>query len=269
MIGARGRLTSMAVAAAVSAVASAAAAQFQYQFRVYEPPIHNAEYTGRFTFARIKFQTAPGGYGYCGLPAWAHGYQSCRGGIRAETSLMRIMNEISLLGPRVEDSVVLTFDDPQLSKFPVAYLAEAGFWTLNDEEAAGLRAYLLKGGFVIFDDFRDDPGGNFAWGNFEANMRRAMPEGRFIDLIPPHPVFDSFFRIEALDILPQSYDLGRPIVRGLFEDNDRGKRLMAVANYNTDVADFWEFSATGLLPVDESNEAYKVGVNYIMYALTH
>ena len=81
----------------------AAAGQSFGDFRFYEPPIRNPDYDGRFTFARIKFVSAPGGYGYCGLPAWAHGYQSCRGGSRAETRLMRILNEISLLGPRIED----------------------------------------------------------------------------------------------------------------------------------------------------------------------
>jgi hypothetical protein len=100
-------------------------------------------------------------------------------------------------------------------------------------------------------------------------MRRVIPGAQFIDLKPPHPIFDSFFRIETLDIIPQSYDDGRPIVRALFEDNDPAKRLLAVANYNTDIADFWEFSATGFRPIDESNEAYKIGVNYIIYGLTH
>ena len=57
--------------------------------------------------------------------------------------------------------------------------------------------------------------------------------------------------------------------RGIFEDNDPKKRLMAIVNFNTDISEFWEFSATGFRPIDESNEAYKLGVNYIMYGLTH
>src|SRR5579863_10507899 len=60
-----------------------------------EPGIRNVRYDGRFTFARVKYTTGPGGYYYCGLPAWAHGYASCRGGTRAERSLMQIMKEIS------------------------------------------------------------------------------------------------------------------------------------------------------------------------------
>ena len=69
--------------------------------------------------------------------------------------------------------------------------------------------------------------------------------------------------------MAQYYDEGRPVFRGLFEDNDPQKRLIAIANFNTDISDFWEFSATGFRPIDESNEAYKLGVNYIMYGMTH
>ena len=245
-------------------------AQFRFVDRTgLEPVTHNIPYDGRFTFARLKYTTGPGGYYYCGLPAWAHGYLSCRGGSRAEESLMKIMNELSYLNPHIEDSVVLAVDDPELAKYPVAYMTEAGFWTLNDKEAAAFRAYLQKGGFAIFDDFRDPPRGGGGWENFEANMRRVIPGAQFVDLDPSQAIFNSFFAIESFDIIPQSYDQGRVVIRGLFEDNDPKKRLMAIANFNTDISDFWEFSATGFRPIDESNEAYKLGVNYIMYGMTH
>lgn len=268
MLGSRGRPAAIVAALVVSSTLVMSGQRFPFTFTV-DPLVRNAEYDGRFTFARLKYQTAPGGYGYCGLPSWAHGYQSCQGGVRAETSLMRIMHDISYLNPQVEDTVVLALDDPRLAQYPTAYLAEAGFWTMTDREAEAFRAYLLKGGFVIFDDFRDLTGDGAAWANFEANMRRVIPGARFVDLAPPHPIFDSFFRIETLDIIPQSYDDDRPIIRGLFEGNDPRGRMLAVVNYNTDIADFWEFSSTGFRPIDESNEAYKVGVNYIIYALTH
>ena len=142
---------------------------------------------------------------------------------------------------------------------------------MTDKEAAGLRAYLLKGGFVIFDDFRNVPydHGGEGWENFSANMRRVIPDGRFVDLDPSESIFHSFFEIDSFDIIPQYYDQGRPILRGLFEDNDPTKRLMVMVNLNTDVSNFWEFSAQGLKPIDESNQAYKLGVNYVIYGLTH
>jgi hypothetical protein len=141
---------------------------------------------------------------------------------------------------------------------------------MTEAEATALRSYLLKGGFVIVDDFKVAGGiGGSGWELFEANMRRVLPEARFVDLDASHPIYHSFFEIESLDIIPQAYNAGRPIFRGLFEDNDPTKRLMMVVNYNTDISQFWEWSSTGLRPIDETNEAYKLGVNYIVYGLTH
>jgi hypothetical protein len=107
------------------------------------------------------------------------------------------------------------------------------------------------------------------WANMEGNLRKAIPESQLIPLEPSMRVFDSFFTIPSFDVIPQDYDRDRPEFFGLFEDNDPNKRLMVVVNYSTDVSDFWEFSGTGFRPIAESNEAYKLGVNYLIYGLTH
>jgi hypothetical protein len=237
--------------------------QFDLNILRSEPSVHHIPYDGRFTFARLRYTSGPGGYYYRGLPAWAHGYPS------AEWNLMSILNEISALAPHVAESNVFALDDPELCQFPVAYMTEAGFWTMTDAEAAAFRAYLLKGGFAIFDDFRGDGRGGGGWENFEGNMRRVLPDGRFVELDSSQPIFHSFFEIDSLDIVPQYYDQGKPAFRGLFEGNDPTRRLMVIANYNTDISNFWEFSATGFKSVDESNEAYKLGIDYVMYGLTH
>jgi Domain of unknown function (DUF4159) len=271
MITWNSRGTGAAVAALILLATGSAVAQRGFGQRGFgqrepaeAPKVHNIPYDGRFTFARIEYETAPGGYYYRGLPAWAHGYPT------AELNLMKIMNEVSLLHPHLEGSNVIALDDPALFQYPVAYMTEAGYWMMNDKEAAGLRAYLLKGGFLIFDDFRDDwYRGGGGWQNFEMNMRRVIPNAQFIDLTADNPIFHAFFDIDSLDIIPQYYDQGPPVLRGLFEDNDPSKRMMAMINFNTDVSNFWEFSGEGFVPVDLSNEAYKLGVNYVMYGLTH
>jgi hypothetical protein len=104
-------------------------------------------------------------------------------------------------------------------------MAEPGFLTLTDGEVAAFRGYLLKGGFVIFDDFAERRGG---WDNFEAQMRRVLPEGRFVDLDASNPIFHAFFEIPNLDIIPQYYDTGKPIFRGIYENNDPTKRLLVM-----------------------------------------
>jgi hypothetical protein len=142
-------------------------------------------------------------------------------------------------------------------------MSEPGFWTLSDKEAEGLRAYLHKGGFVIFDDFR-----GWDLDNFQAQIRRALPESRLVELDATHPIFHSFFEINSLEFV-QYYDRGKPVFYGIFEDNDPKKRLMVIANYNNDLGEYWEFSDTGFVPIDLSNEAYKYAVNYMIYAMTH
>ena len=227
-----------------------------------DPVIQAVPYDGRFTFARLKYNTAPGGFYYGGLPSWAHGYP------KAEYNLIRISREITTMKMHLDASNVLSLDDPMLMKYPVAFMTEAGYWTMNDKEAAGLKSYLLKGGFVIFDDFRDGRG-VASWSNFQANMKRVLPDAHFVDLDPSHPIFHSFFEINSFSIIPQSYGAGRPIFRALFENNDPRQRMIAMINFNTDVSDFWEFASTGMYLVSDSNEGYKLGVNYLVYALTH
>ena len=231
-----------------------------------EPESLNRPYDGRFTFARLKYTTAPGGYWYQGLPSWAHGYPM------SEDNLMRIMNEVSYLGARTDAYDLFSLDDDELMKYPIAYITEAGWWTLTDSEAEAFRKYLQKGGFVIFDDFKvpgDFGAGGGGWERFEENMKRVLPGAKFVEMTPAHPIFHSFFEINSLDIVPQAYDQGRPMFRALFEDNDPNKRIMIIAAYNTDMSEFWEWSDTGYAPVEVSNQAYKIGINLFMYGLTH
>jgi hypothetical protein len=267
--GRRRRTAAIACASLIS-VAAAALAQREFgdfgfqRGRLQVQP--NIPYDGRFTFVRISYETAPGGYWAGGRPSWSHGYPL------AERNLMKIMNEVSYLGAHDEEINTVALDDPQLARYPIAYIIEVGWWTLTDREAAALRAYILKGGFVIVDDFklpgwRGIEGGG--WEPFAENMKRVLPEARFVEMQATHPIFHAFFEINALDNFPQAYNSGQPIFRGIFEDNDPNKRLQVIVNYNTDISQYWEWSGRGFRPFDQTNEAYKLGVNYLIYGLTH
>jgi len=221
----------------------------------------NVDYDGRLVFVRVRYTMGLGMYGRArgsrGEPPWMHDYPT------ADIHMMKILKELTLVAPRIDASNVLTLDDPALFDYPIAYMSEPGYWTMTDEEAKGLRAYLLKGGLIIFDDFRDEH-----WYTLEAQMKRAMPEGRWIQLTATNQVFHSFFEIDALDLLT-SYGPHKPEYWGMFENNDQSKRLIAIANFNNDIGEYWEFSDQGIDPVDLSNEAYKFGVNYFIYGLIH
>jgi hypothetical protein len=266
------RRGSLITGALVLCLAAAALAQRPFQDGFgrdrfgRSPVIHNTPYDGQFTFVRVQYDTAPGGYWAGGRPSWVHGYPL------AEENLMRIMNDVSFFNARTDVINVLTLEDPELFKYPVAYLIEVGWWTLSDAGAAALRAYIQKGGFVIVDDFKmlgwrgEMTGG---WEPFARNMDRVFPGVQFFDMDLAHPIFHAFFEINTLDNFPQAYNPGRPVFKGVYEDNDPSKRLVMIVNYNTDISQFWEWSGRGLRPVDDTNEAYKLGVNYLFYGMTH
>jgi len=238
-------------------------------FGCADPPTHNIPYDGRFTFARLMYTGGPGSCYYRGEPSWAHGYGYTENGT-AESNLLKITAEISTLRPHLDATNVVAIDDPALFRYPVSFLVEAAYLTLNEKEVAALRKYLLKGGFLIVDDSREDfQRGKNGWSNLEAMFRLVLPGLHPIDMTPDHPIFHSFFDITSFDIVRQFYDFGPPVFRGIFVDNDPKKRLLVMINFNTDISNYWEYSAMGFRPIDESNEAYKLGVNYLIYALTH
>lgn len=224
----------------------------------------NAEYDGKFHFVRVRYDSGRGGFGGFGRrgggPSWAHDYP------RAERNFMQIISETTLVNPLTEGSNVLTLDDPELFKFPVAYIVEVGNWQPSDEEAASLGEYLMKGGFLIVDDTRDERG--YEYRNFAEQMSRALPDHELLPLAHDHEIFDAFFRIDPLAVMPP-YGPRNPLWFAIFEENDPTKRLMVVMNLNNDIAEYWEFSDMGYYPIDLANEAYKLGVNYVVYSLTH
>ena len=233
----------------------------------YTPPDWkgNPPYDGRFTFARIKYR----GYGYWSGregPGWSHDYPD------AEVHLMKIMREITVMRPFTNfgamiGGAIVALDDPVLFKYPISYLSEPGGWFPNPAEMQGLRNYLLKGGFMIVDDFPVDE-----WGHFEAVMKRITPELVPIQLKGNEPIFDSFFKVD-MNRIRRGFSGGggrnNGAFFGYFEKNDPTKRLIVLACYGHDVGESWQWSGQGFEPVDVSNEAFKLGINFIIYALTH
>ena len=252
--------TALAVLVLIATMAVGAAALGQDFFGGRREPMPepgaNQPYDGRLTFVRLRYNM-----GFAGRrwePPWAHDYPT------ADVHMMKILKELTLTQPRLDGSNVMSLADPELHSYPIAYMSEPGFWLMTDDELEGLQQYIQKGGFVIFDDFRAQD-----WDNLQDQMRLAFPTGQWIELDPSQPVFHSFFEINEPHSMTPPY-VGLPeMFFGLFEKNDRNGLLMAVANVNNDLGEYWEFSDTGYMPVDLSNEAYKFGVNYVVYAMTH
>jgi Domain of unknown function (DUF4159) len=220
----------------------------------------NTEYDGRFVFVRVRYGTGGmgGGFGRRGMPPWSHDYPD------GEVHFSRILEEITLLNLRTDGSNILSLDDPELFNYPIAYMAEPGFWAVTDTEATAFRQYLMKGGFAVFDDFR-----GYDWDNLREQMAKVLPEGRWVELDGTAAIFHSFFEIHDPLSLSPPYGGLPPSYWGIYENNDPKKRLMMIANVNNDISEYWEFSGTGYAPVDVTNEAYKFGVNFFIYGLVH
>jgi uncharacterized protein DUF4159 len=258
-------LLGLATAGVLAPLAAPVPAVDRYCYTQWEDnsAIDNAPYDGRFTFFRVRFEPSFGGGGGGSRfgrgrgvdKKWDHDTP------RADRHFMKILEEITMLRPKMDCNVIYPFGDPESFKYPIAYVSEPGFWTQTDDEVKGLREFVAKGGFVIFDDF-----GGSAWYNFEEQWRRAFPELQLQPLPKDHPIFDAFYDIRGHS-LPNAY--GPAEWYGVFEDNDPTKRLIAIADYNADLGELMEFSDEAYTPIDISNEAYKIMTNYVIYAMTH
>ncbi len=212
-----------------------------------------APYDGQFRLARLWYPYFEG---------WAFDWPEM------EENLGRILQTLTAIRTEYRGGNVFRMDDPELFKYPIAYLSEPGYWHPSEAEVTALRTWIQKGGFLIVDDFHFPN----EWQVFEEAMRRVLPDGHIERLDLSHPVFNTFFRIATLEVPYPGY-LGQQGLRGEFfgihEANDARKRLMVVINYNMDIGDYMEHSGRGLYAVDPTNEAYKFGINYLIYGFTH
>jgi len=164
-------------------------------------------------------------------------------------------------------------DDPELRRFPLLYMVEVGRMDLTEPEVLGLRGYLEAGGMLFVDDFW----GAAQWANFEANIRRVLPEYPIVELAPEHPVRRGVYTIDTIVQVPNigngcrggptgEYGGNVPYLLGM--SDDRG-RLLVLISYNSDLGDAWEWAEQPCYPLPFSNYAYRLGVNAVVYGMTH
>lgn len=208
-----------------------------------------------FTFVRIQWTDNGIRYGYgfsTTAPLWAHDYPT------AEHNFYTALKALTSIKIS-EEYKVLTFSDDEIFEYPFIYACEIGYLTLSEVEVKRLREYLLRGGFLMVDDFR----GVFEWQNWMREIRKVLPDNPIKELNLSHPIFHCFFDLK--DIHEPTPYLGGvpPRYLAIFDENDR---IMVLINYNNDVGDGWEWPEEyGKF----STEAFKLGINYLIYSLTH
>jgi hypothetical protein len=168
--------------------------------------------------------------------------------------------------------------DDNLFDYPWIYATQTGWWGLSDAECARLREYLMRGGYLVTDDMW----GSDAWEIFQSTMARILPGHDIPDIAETDPVMHVMYDIEEKDrtFIPGSRHLrvrggttqvvqppgSNPAWRAMYDD--RGHMVVAV-NYDTDVGDAWEFADVPYYPEQMTALAYRYGINYIIYAMTH
>lgn len=210
-----------------------------------------------FEFVRIRWTDNQRRFGYgfsTNAPLWAHDYP------QAEKNLYIALKAATSFKIS-EDYQVLTFGDDEIFKYPIIYACEIGYLTLSDAEVENLREYLLRGGFLIVDDFR----WGMEWRNWVREIRRVLPDNPLRRIPMEHPIFHCFFELDKEIFIRTPYLRVPPQYWGIFDENDR---LLVIINYNNDVGDGWELPH--LKGGEEfSTESYKLGINYLIYSYTH
>ncbi len=271
-----------AAVALVFVVVSAVAAQFQrrggfgggfYSARGlrYATP---EDFDGTFQFCRIVFTGSPYGDG----GSWNVDFP------RADENLSIRLSELTrtpvgMYSDDLPKHVLINLQQPELFRCGFIMMTEVGRLSLNTAEARNLRDYLLKGGFLWADDFW----GERAWTLFENEMRKVFPEASYpiVDLPLNHPIFHELMNVQHIPQIPsinfwggpgggtseRGPESATPHARAILDDH---QRIMVFITHNTDFGDaferegdnheyFLEFSVPG----------YAIGVNVLLYAMTH
>jgi len=272
--GAKTRLFVSVLAVATIALAMSASAQFQGRrggrFGYGLPA--NAKYDGAFMFCRIMFSQARDGDG----GGWSVDYP------RADINLSFRLSELTTTSVSRDsvgefNHIVIRLTDPELFRCPFIMMTEVGATYLDDEEAKQLREYLARGGFLWADDFW----GEYAWEHWVRELEKALPSGYPIkDLPMDHPIFHVLYDVHELPQIPsinfyfgsgggtsERPDSRVPHARGI---EDHNGNLMVFITHNTDFGDAFEREGDNREYFERfAGPGYAVGINVLLYAMTH
>ena len=254
-----------------SSIASTSAVQTRLPVSVGEV-VNPAQLDGpsnELHIARLVFAHGPHSNWGPGTPWWRIDWPSAEHfftqGLKRYTSI-----------DAAADSVHVSLLDETVYDYPWLFAQQVGRWQLGHEEVAALREYLLRGGFLVVDDFH----GPDQWRIFESVMQRALPEAEFDELSSTDALMNVLYELDHRTQIPGRRHLragrdGQVQVDMPFSParwrgiHDEQGRLMVAVNFNMDMGDAWEHADDPMYPVPMTSLAYRFGINYVVYALTH
>jgi hypothetical protein len=240
--------------------------------RIHASPPDNSKETpeAEFQMLRMKYRTFGGGgsHGYW-QPWWAIDYPL------AEEHFFPALRRSTNIQVADDERQYDLMDD-RIFQYPFMLMQQPGRgeWTPSPQEAARLREYCLRGGFLLVDDLH----GEYDWAVFQSNMRRVFPDRPIVEIPDSDALMHVFFDLGERTAIPGERHLrrrgsqivaqleGPPHWRGIY--NDRGYLMVAI-NFNSDMGDSWEHADDPIYPVPMTALGYKLGINYIVYAMTH
>jgi len=226
-----------------------------------------------WVFARLMYPAVTGCRSLRCNPDWTHGRANWTIDYpRSDRHLSAAVRRLTRIHARsVEQSVNLD-DGDEVFYWPWLYAVEVGYWNLTDHQAAKLREYLLRGGFFMCDDFH----GTNEWEVFKASMKRVFPDREIVDIDNADPIFHTLYDLEGRYQVPGAqyihtgslyeHDGYEAKWRGIYDDKGR---IMAAICHNMDLGDSWEHADNPQYPSKFSDLGIRIGVNYIVYAMTH
>ena len=230
-----------------------------------EPPRAVREAPGEFQFVRLMYTAIRYGQGNWRREKWRTDWPD------AEYHFLKGISRLTRVAA-AEEPRILTPLDQSIYDFPWIYAVEVGYWHLNAQEAARLRDYLLRGGFLMVDDFH----GAWEWSSFLASMQRVFPDRPIVDIPEDDEAFHVIYDLDHRIQIPsrmytytgQTWEKGgkTPHWRGIYDDKGR---LMVSINFNMDIGDAWEHADWPDYPENMTALAYRFGINYLIYAMTH
>ena len=227
----------------------------------------NGNRPGEYTFARIEYDSPHSPYNAWFGGAWRVDYPE------ADVNFMEGIHIWAGTNLLLSSSPVhLRATDERLFDYPFAYIVEPGHMELTDIDAAALREYLLRGGFLFLDDFH----GEIEWQRAREQIRKIFPEYEIKDLPLSHPIFHSYFDLDQVIQVPGvaaliqgvTYEKGGVTPHYMGVENKNG-RLMIFMTRNCDLGDAWEWINDPRYPAQYGLIAYKIGINVVIYAMSH
>jgi Domain of unknown function (DUF4159) len=205
-----------------------------------------------FIAARWRFGTN----GWFGHRGWSHNYPA------SDQNLNVFLERTTLVDVDAMSYRIVELGSDEVFEYPFAYVSEPGEMALTDQEVVNLREFVNRGGFVLMDDFD----GHEQLNNMRSQVRRAFPDRDFVPITLDHPVFRVNYFLDDLAGMAEFVPGGHITYLAML--NDRGE-IAILAGHNNDLANFWEWYDQPDMPLKPAADAFRLGANAVIYALTH